>query len=158
MSSDFSEILKIFNVNRVKYLIIGGYAVSEYAEPRYTKDLDIWIEASNENALRVFKSLQEFGAPLANLKPADFAAKDSFYQMGRPPVRIDILMSINGVEFEKAWTGRNVIRLFDEKVNLISLDDLIAAKKSAGRPQDIVDVESLLLAKSLSENSGHFED
>ena len=90
MNSDFKELLSIFNENLVKYLIIGGYAVSEYAEPRYTKDLDIWIEASEENGENVYKSLKEFKAPLFDLKSSDFSQEGSFYQMGRPPVRINI--------------------------------------------------------------------
>ena len=149
MNSDFKEILNIFNVNQVKYLVIGGYAVSEYAEPRYTKDLDIWVETSEENANRVFSSLKEFGAPLSGLSATDFAEKDNFYQMGRPPVRLDILMSIAGLSFEEAWDSRNVTRLFDENINMISLDDLIRAKKAAGRPQDLVDAENLVLAKGV---------
>ena len=102
MNSDFKELLSILNANQVKYLIIGGYAVSEYAEPRYTKDLNIWIEASNDNAERIFASLKEFKAPLFNLKPSDFAVEGGFYQMGRPPVRVDILMSITEMNFTDA--------------------------------------------------------
>lgn len=151
MSSDFKEILSIFSANQVRYLVIGGYAVSEYTEPRYTKDLDIWIDPSKENSERVFLSLQEFDAPLYELTPADFAEKGNFYQMGRPPVRVDILMSIDGPGFEQAWQNRLVIDLFDESVNLISLDDLIEAKMAAGRPKDLIDLENLLLAKNLRD-------
>lgn len=151
MSSDFNEILSIFNANQVRYLIIGGHAVSEYAEPRYTKDLDIWVEPSEQNAHLVFQSLKQFGAPLFELSPSDFAEKGSFYQMGRPPVRIDILMSIEGLSFPEAWKNRNIVLLFGEKANLISLDDLIIAKKSAGRPQDLIDADNLLLAKKIRE-------
>ncbi len=82
MNSDFKELLKIFNENKVKYLIIGGYAVSEYSEPRYTKDLDIWIEASEENSEEVYKSLKEFKAPLLNLTPTDFAQEGAFLSNG----------------------------------------------------------------------------
>lgn len=151
MNSDFRELLSIFKENQVKYLIIGGYAVSEYAEPRYTKDLDIWIEASGENSERVYKSLRDFKAPLFNLKPADFSQEGSFYQMGKPPVRVDILMSIEGMNFENAWNNRQTIDFFGVQANLISLDDLIQSKKLAGRPQDLVDIESLSLAKKLEE-------
>src|SRR5262249_31613942 len=102
MSPDFKEILSIFNKHDVKYLIVGAYAVMKYSEPRYTKDLDIWVEASNENATRVYSALLEFGAPLGNLRESDFLS-DGFFQMGRPPIRIDVLMSIDGVEFPDAW-------------------------------------------------------
>lgn len=151
MNSDFKELLNILNENQVKYLIIGGYAVSEYAEPRYTKDLDIWIEASKENGERIYKSLKEFKAPLFDLKPSDFSEAGSFYQMGRPPVRVDILMSIEGMSFSQAWEKRNQIDFFDVTTNFVSLDTLIELKKLAGRPQDLADIENLLLAKKLKE-------
>lgn len=151
MNSDFRELLSIFNANQVKYLIIGGYAVSEYTEPRYTKDLDIWIEASEENGENVFKSLKEFKAPLFDLKASDFSQEGSFYQMGRPPVRVDILMSIEGMNFEDAWENRQTTDFLGVDANFISPDDLIRSKKLAGRPQDLIDVENLLLAKSLTE-------
>src|ERR1017187_6595989 len=92
MNSDFEELLSIFNENGVRYLIVGGHAVMLYTEPRYTKDLDVWIDASAENAERVYRSLVAFGAPLAGLTAKDFAEEGSFYQMGIPPVRVDILM------------------------------------------------------------------
>jgi hypothetical protein len=106
VSSDFKDLLKLFNDFRVKYLIIGGYAVIKYAEPRYTKDLDLWIRADQKNAVAVFEALREFGAPLAGMTPDDFAHEGYFYQMGVPPVRVDILMSIPGVTFDKAWKHR----------------------------------------------------
>lgn len=151
MNSDFKELLSIFNENRVKYLIIGGYAVSEYSEPRYTKDLDVWVEASNENGDNIYKSLKEFKAPLFDLKASDFSLEGSFYQMGRPPVRVDILMSIKGMNFEDAWQNRQMVEFFDVPANFISLEDLIQSKKLAGRPQDLIDVENLLLTKKLKE-------
>src|SRR5271169_1348956 len=106
MSSDFSDLLNLFKRCRVRYLIVGGHAVMKYTEPRFTKDLDIWIEASPKNARAVFKALREFGAPLAALSEDDFAKEGFFYQMGRPPTRIDILMSIAGVKFADAWPNR----------------------------------------------------
>lgn len=152
MESDFKELLSIFNENRVKYLIIGGYAVSEYCEPRYTKDLDIWVEASDENGQQIYDSLKTFKAPLFELKPSDFAQEGSFYQMGRPPVRVDILMSIEGMSFAEAWEKRNLIDFFGVDASFISIDDLIKSKKLAARPQDLVDVGNLLLAKKLESD------
>ncbi len=90
MNSDFEELLSLFNANDVKYLVVGGYAVMLYTEPRYTKDLDIWIEPSEDNAARVFRALSKFGAPLSGLTPSDFAHEGCFYQVGIPPVRVDI--------------------------------------------------------------------
>jgi len=103
MNSDFNELLKAFNHYRVEYLVIGGHAVMKYTEPRYTKDLDIWVKADTENAARVFDALKTFGAPLAGMTKDDFAHEGHFYQIGVAPVRIDILMSIKGVEFAEAW-------------------------------------------------------
>jgi hypothetical protein len=100
VNSDFTDLLKLFNDNHVKYLVIGGYAVVQHAEPRYTKDLDLWINADAVNAEAVYKALREFGAPLAELTEKDFAEEGYFYQMGVPPVRVDILMGIPGIEFD----------------------------------------------------------
>ncbi len=100
---DFKELLSILNDKGVKYLVIGGYAFIKYAEPHYTKDLELWVLADSQNANAVFTALRAFGAPLTNLTPDDFAAEGYFYQMGVPPVRVDILMSIPGLSFEEAW-------------------------------------------------------
>ena len=134
MNSDFRDLLKLFNAHRVRYLVVGGYAVMKYTEPRYTKDLDIWVEASPKNAKAVFKALWKFDAPLAKLNEADFANEGFFYQMGRPPARVDILMSIEGVDFADAWSNR-VASDFDGVIgNVISRKDLVANKRALGRP------------------------
>jgi predicted nucleotidyltransferase len=143
VNSDFSDLLRIFNANNVKYLIIGGYAVIHYAEPRYTKDLEVWISADKDNATAVYKALKEFGAPLAGPTEADFAEEGYFYQMGRPPMRVDILMGIPGLEFEKAWQNRVEVNFDGLTVKFISREDLIASKKASGRPQDLIDVDLL---------------
>ena len=143
VNSDFSDLLKIFNANSVRYLIIGGYAVIQYAEPRYTKDLDIWISVDEENAAAVFRSLKEFGAPLADMTETDFSEEGYFYQMGRPPMRVDILMGIPGLVFEQAWQQRVEVEFDGLKVNFISRENLIIAKKASGRPQDLIDADLL---------------
>jgi predicted nucleotidyltransferase len=143
VNSDFSDLLNLFNANNVRYLIIGGYAVIQYAEPRYTKDLDIWISVDQENAAAVYRALRAFGAPLADMSEADFAEEGYFYQMGRPPMRVDILMGIPGLEFEKAWQQRVEVDFDGLSVKFISRDDLIAAKKASGRPQDLIDADLL---------------
>ncbi len=147
MNSDFNELLRIFNEKQIKYLVIGGYAVMKHSEPRFTKDLDIWIWTEVENAKLVFRALQEFGAPLTGVTEADFSQEGSFYQMGRPPARVDILMSIDGVKFEDAWKNRVESDLDGVPAYIISKQDLIAAKRAAGRPQDLVDIESLTLSE-----------
>jgi hypothetical protein len=143
VNSDFSDLLKLFNASRVKFLVIGGYAYVQYAEPRYTKDLDLWISTAPENATAVFTALKNFGAPLTGLTEADFAEDGYFYQMGVPPVRIDILMGIPGGNFEKAWQQRHEVDFDGLLVPFISKDDLIEVKKSSGRPQDLLDAEQL---------------
>ena len=143
VNSDFSELLNIFKRNSVKYLVIGGYAFIQYAEPRFTKDLDILIAANPENAKAIYQSLLEFGAPLRDLTEADFAREGYFYQMGSPPVRVDILMDIPGVKFEEAWERRLETYFDDVAVSFISKQDLIAAKRASGRPRDLLDIELL---------------
>jgi len=143
MSSDFEELLKIFNANGVKYLIVGGHAVMLYTEPRYTKDLDVWVEASGDNAAMVFRSLAEFGAPLSGLTAEDFTREGFFYQIGVPPVRVDILMSIDAVRFEEAWPNRNRADFGAEPAWFIGRSDLIRNKRASGRHIDLHDAELL---------------
>ena len=146
MNRDFKELLSVLNEHRVKYLVVGAYAVSIHAQPRATKDLDILIEAEVENARRVFAALAQFGAPLEGMTAADFAERGPFFRMGREPVSIDILTEIPGADFEAAW-GKRLEAVIDPasglKANFISADDLIAAKRAAGRPQDIADVDAI---------------
>ena len=105
-NSTFKDLLSALNGCGAKYLVVGGYAVMLYTEPRYTKDLDIWVEPSPDNALRVFRALAGFGAPLAGIHADDFAVPDLIYQLGVPPSRVDILTSISGVDFADAWGRR----------------------------------------------------
>ncbi len=142
-SPEFKELLKLFAEHDVRYLIVGGYAVAKYSEPRFTKDLDILVSIDSVNAKEVYEALREFGAPLENLSPGDFSKEGYFYQMGRDPLRIDIMMSIPGVEFQDAWKRRETVDLDGLKVNFISLSDLIRAKEAGGRPQDMIDLENL---------------
>lgn len=143
VNSDFSDLLNLFKANNVKYLVIGGYAVVQYTEPRFTKDLDLWISTHPQNAEAVYKALKEFGAPLEGMSPADFSEEGYFYQMGMPPVRVDILMGIPGVRFDEAWERREEIQFDEVSVTIISKQDLILAKRAAGRPQDLLDADSL---------------
>lgn len=143
MHSDLLDILRVFNQYKVEYLIVGGYAVAFHAEPRFTKDLDIVVRASLENARRVFQALRAFGAPLSGLTERDFEQEGCWYQIGAPPVRVDILMAIDGVAFEDAWPRRVEATLVDVLAFFISKEDLIATKTAAGRPQDLLDVQTL---------------
>ncbi len=147
VNSDFSELLRLFNDNSVEYLVIGGYALIQYAEPRYTKDLDLWISTGPENASAVYQSLQRFGSPLDGLTEKDFSEDGFFYQMGVPPVRVDILMGIPGLQFQDAWRKRETVWFDDLPVLFICRYDLIASKRASGRPQDLIDAD--LLSQSL---------
>ncbi len=144
MHKDFEELLSAFNAQGVKYLIVGGYAVSFHAQPRATKDIDILIGQDAVNSEAVFAALREFGAPIAGLDPKDLTEPDSFFRMGSPPVMVDLLPRISGVEFESAWQRRVTVALNDNlSVPFISHADLLTAKLAAGRPQDLADVEAL---------------
>jgi len=148
-SPDFRELMKVFEKHEIRYLIVGGYAVMKYSEPRFTKDLDVFIATDQDNAKGVYSALKEFGAPLENLTSDNFAHKGYFYQMGRPPLRVDIMMSIPGIEFEEAWKNRELVELDDLVLPFISRSDLIKSKEASGRLQDKIDVEKLREAEQL---------
>jgi len=142
-SPDFRELLSLLEKHKVRYLVVGGYAVMKYTEPRFTKDLDLWISTDEENSKAVYAALKEFGAPLKNLAPADFTQEGYFYQMGNPPFRLDVMMSIPGVTFETAWANREKVQLEGLVIPFISKADLIKAKEAGGRPQDLIDAKKL---------------
>ena len=143
VNRDFKDLLSEFNAAEVRYLVVGAHAVIFYSVPRYTKDLDIWIEPTRENAERAYRALAAFGAPLANISMADLCTPETILQIGVEPNRIDILTDVEGLRFEDAWRHRQQTTYGGEPVGLLSLSDLIAAKKAAGRPQDLLDLEWL---------------
>lgn len=146
MFQDYKDLLSAFDAHGVKYLIVGGYAVSFHAQPRATKDIDLFIKADLANAKATFEALASFGAPLQNIRVSDLADPRNFIRFGREPRAVDILPAIDGVEFDAAWEKRveAVIGGQDGVVAyFISAEDLMAAKLAAGRPQDIADVAAL---------------
>ncbi len=145
-SPDFKELLRAFNEEEADYLIVGGYAVMKYTEPLFTKDLDVWVRDSPDNAAKVYRALAEFGAPLDKdgLVPADFASDDMTYQIGVEPTRINILTHVSGVTFADAWQNRVASTFFGLPVYFISLGDLIVNKRAAGRTTDLDQLEHLL--------------
>jgi hypothetical protein len=149
-NSHFKDLLNALNGCGARYLIVGGYAVMLYTEPRYTKDLDIWIDRSPDNAQRVFRALAGFGAPLAGIHAEDFDTPDLIYQLGIPPSRVDILTSISGVDFEDAWGRRTTAEFGDIQTAFLSLGDLIANKRTTGRSTDLADCERLEDASGLA--------
>lgn len=144
---DFKELLSTFKDFNVRFLVVGGYAVMKYAEPRFTKDLDLWVGTDPENARRTYAALKSFGAPLAGLEPEDFTDSKCFYQMGVPPFRVDIMFFLTGLDFESAWKNREEVQANGVIVPFISIDDLITGKKALGRPQDLIDVANLEKAR-----------
>lgn len=149
MPTDLKELLHAFNDHGVKYLVVGGYAYGVYAEPRATKDLDVFIRSDEENSQAVFQALAQFGAPLDGLSTADFMDGSTF-QIGQPPSRIDLLQRIDGITFEEAWKNR-IQGLIDREIPVlvISRNDLIRNKLASGREQDILDAKKLQAAEDL---------
>jgi len=143
LNRDWIELLSLFNKYKIRYLVVGGYAVIRYTEPRFTKNIDLWIATDRINASAVYDALKEFGAPLHNLTAEDFSVSGYFYQMGRAPLRVDIMMSIPGVEFEEAWERKEEAVIMEVNIPFISVQDLITVKEASGRPQDMIDVENL---------------
>ena len=152
MYPDFKELLLEFNAHGVKYLIVGGYAVSFHGEPRATKDLDLFIKSDPENARAAHSALAKFGAPVESVTAADLAEPGSFFRMGTPPVMVDILPTIRGVDFDDAWQRRVNVRVDDELVvPIISREDLLSSKLAVGRAQDLADAEALEKFRGLQE-------
>jgi hypothetical protein len=143
ISSDYKDLLSIFNVAGVRYPIVGGYAAMIHTEPRYTKDLDIWVDRSEANAEALFQALARFGAPLKGLRPTDFTEPDVYYQIGMEPVRIDIVTSVAGLSFASAWDRRVVVDFDGEPAGVLSREDLLLSKKAAGRMRDRKQIRSL---------------
>ncbi len=144
MEKDQRDLLRVFNERKVEYLVVGGYAVSYFTEPRVTKDLDIFIDTSDENVAIMYAALAAFGAPLAGMTPKDFQDPAYVYQIGQPPSRIDILQELTAVDFESAWNAAEDGMIdSDIPVRYISVPDLIKNKLAIGRHRDLADVEAI---------------
>lgn len=143
LNQDFKEFIQSLNDNAVRYLLVGGYAVALHGYPRYTKDLDVWVESTTENAARIIKALQQFGFGSLDLKESDFTTPDQVVQLGYPPNRIDMLTSLSGVEFSKCFASRVTEEIDGVPVSFIDLENLKKNKKATGRHQDLADVENL---------------
>ena len=143
MSRDFVEMLAALSAAGAKFLIVGAHALAAHGTPRATGHLDIWIQATPENAARVLQALKTFGAALFDLSLDDLSRPDTVFQIGMPPSRIDVLTSISGVDFDDAWARRLEIRVGDLGVPVIGRSDFIANKKASGRPKDLLDIELL---------------
>lgn len=143
LNRDFREFIELLNANQVRYLVVGGYAVALHGYPRYTKEIDIWIEMTPENAVRTLKALEQFGFGSLGLRESDFLVPDQIIQLGYPPNRIDLISTLPGVDFESCYASRVEVELEGIRINFIDLDNLKKNKKASGRLQDLADLEQL---------------
>ncbi len=143
MNPDFVDLLRAFADADVRFLVVGAYALALHGRPRATGDLDIWIEATPENASRVVRALATFGAPLRDVSEVDFSREGIVYQIGLPPGRIDLLTELTGVAFAEAWPERQRGRFGDIDVDFIGRAAFIKNKKATGRPRDLGDIDGL---------------
>jgi predicted nucleotidyltransferase len=143
LNDDYREMLSILAEEKVKFMVIGAFALSTYGYPRATGDIDIWVEASEENSKNIFMSLIRFGAPMEKITREDFKSEGIIFQIGIAPRRIDITTAIDGVRFIDAYPKRKIIKISDIEVPVISLEDLIINKEATGREKDLLDVKML---------------
>jgi hypothetical protein len=143
LSKDIEECIELFHSKGVEFLLVGGYALAAHGAPRFTEDIDFFIRISRHNAEKVLEALLEFGFPRSEIRVEDFLEPEHVIQFGRPPHRIDILTSIDGVTWEQAWESRTELALGTKRCWAIGLTALIQNKRASGRPQDLADVARL---------------
>jgi len=143
MNSDFKDLLRSLHECDVRYLVAGGYAVIHHSQPRYTKDIDIWLEPEPENARKLMQAFRIFGIPMVGVTQKDFATPGTQFNLGVPPCEVDFLTTIPGLNFSSAWPNRVTSKENDFPIHYLGKSDLIIAKQTAGRPQDLADLEEL---------------
>jgi hypothetical protein len=143
LAQDFRDLLRVFVAHDVRFLVVGAYALAVLGRPRATGDLDVWIDATPGNAKRTFTALHEFGAPLHELRREDLAQPGVVFQIGLPPLRVDILTAIDGVDFARAWPRRLTADFDGVPVGVISREDFLTNKRATGRLKDRADAERL---------------
>ena len=143
LNEDYRDMLQILLGNRVRFLVVGAYALGAHGYPRATGDFDLWVDTSADNSRRIYTSLAEFGAPLTDISETTFTEEGIIFQIGIAPRRIDIMTHIDGVGFEKAFHNRQTIEIEGLLIPFISRDDLITNKRSTGRAKDLLDADSL---------------
>ncbi len=151
LNRDFKEFVESLNKHKVRFLIVGGYSLAYHGHPRYTKDLDIWVLTSAENASRIVLALNDFGFDSLGIGVEDFLEPGYVIQLGQPPARIDLLTSLTGLQFEECWSRRQLLRLNGLELPIISLEDLVANKRALGRNQDLADLEQLIGSRPNAE-------
>lgn len=140
---DFKEFLSLLNSERIEYLLVGGYAVGYYGYPRATGDMDLWIAPTPQNAASMAKALKIFGFSSESIRPEIFLQRNKVVRMGMPPLRIDLLTDVTGVDFEQCFAEKTVDTIDGIQVNLISLEQLKTNKRAIGRSKDLDDLEHL---------------
>ena len=143
LNNDYKDILSALSNRKVKFLLVGAYGMAVHGYPRSTMDIDLWIMPGPENALMVLKALEDFGAPLGNLSPEDLQKEGIIFQIGVDPRRIDILTSVDGLNFEDAFARSLTVELEGISIKVLSVSDLIKNKRSTGRTKDLADAEAL---------------
>jgi len=143
LNPDFKDMLSVFDEEEVEFLVVGAYAMAAHGAPRATGDLDFWIRPSEGNAGRVIRALMRFGAPINEIAVEDFVTRDLVFQIGIEPNRIDLLTSIDGVDFGEAWENRVTVEVGGVPVPVLGLADLVRNKQAVGRLRDLADVEEL---------------
>jgi len=143
LNSDYRDILHILSERKVKFILVGAYAMAAHGYPRSTMDIDIWIMPEPQNANMVLKALEDFGAPIENLSAEDLQKEDLIFQIGVAPRRIDIITSADGLRFEDAFARSRLVEIDAVPVHILSISDLIINKRSTGRLKDLADVETL---------------
>jgi hypothetical protein len=143
MNQDFVDLLRAFGAHEVRHLVVGAYALALHGRPRATGDLDVWVDATPDNAVRVMAALAEFGAPLAGVTTEDFSRPGIVFQIGLPPRRIDVITELSGLAFAEAWPRRARAPFGPIEVDFVGRADFIANKRATGRAKDLGDIESL---------------
>ena len=144
LAKDFEDFVKLLNLHKVEYMVVGGYALAFHGKPRHTGDLDIWINISESNADRMLRVLKDFGLSAMGFKKEDFLKPGYISQIGYPPLRIDILNTIDGIEFNDAVKDMNRVEVEkDFMINFIGLNDFVKNKQATGRIQDLADIEEI---------------
>lgn len=143
MNQDFVDLLRAFVDHDVRFLIVGAYALALHGRPRATGDMDVWVDATPQNATRIMNALAEFGAPMSDISESDFAAPGAVYQIGVPPGRIDIITAMTGLAFEEAWPSRLRHPFGEVDVDFIGREPFIRNKRATGRAKDLGDIEGM---------------
>ncbi|MBL7084954.1 MAG: hypothetical protein ISS43_02460 [Candidatus Omnitrophica bacterium] len=148
VEKDYEELLKLFNKNKVRYCIVGAYALAFYGRPRYTKDIDLLVEPDIKNGNKIVKALNEFSFKSLRLSAEDFSKEDKIIQLGYEPLRVDIITSLQGCTFKQIWENKIVGKYGSQKVYFIGINELIKNKRVSERRQDKADLEILRQAKA----------